>query len=175
MLLTVSGFWYKEIPMSCGGLSFPPSQNLLHIASKAARIANLTDAEGSTAYGVLTWRVQRQFAGTGAAARMSRHADEGAFVVGCQLTELATTLRGLTAAGPDSRFRFAVVSDVFSSIGRAVGKADSGYGPTPGVIMVLKRALAAHIGAFALFADVLGGIGDLDAALGVAGVNRLLE
>jgi hypothetical protein len=175
VLMTVSGFWYSQLPLPRDISSFPLTGYLLRIAASAVHIAGLTEQAGSIAYGAVTWRVQRQFAGIGPAARISKKADEGGFIVGCQLTELVNILHDFTSREPYSRFKFLVVSDVFSSIGRTIGKADSTYGPTDRVIMVMKKALSVHVGEFVLMADLLGGIQDLDEALGIPGVNKIFR
>ena len=174
ILLSVAGFWYNQIPFSKSVSSLPPSRRLVEIASKVANKAGLSTSEESISYGSLTWRVQRQFAGyAGPAERMNKYPDEGGFIVGCQFTELATKLRNLTAAEPYSRFKFLIVSDVFSAVGRAVGKADSTFGPTDRIVLLVKQALTRVVGDFVLLSEVLGGEKDLDSAFGVAGLNHI--
>jgi hypothetical protein len=173
ILMTVIGGWYNEIPLRKDVSSFPLSQDLLDIAKKAVKIAGITDHEDSIAYGALTWRVQRQFAGrTGAAARISQNEDEGGFIVGCQFLHLVKMLQNLTRAEPYSRYKFLVVSDVFSAVGRDVGKADSTYGPSYRVALLMKKALARKIGEFVLFSEVFADP-NLDETFGIMGLGEL--
>ena len=175
ILMTVVGGWYNEIPLRKDVSSFPLSQELLDIASKAVKIAGITDEQESIAYGALTWRVQRQFAGyVGAAARISKNEDEGGFIVGCQFLQLVKQLQNLSSAEPYSRYKFLVVSDVFSAVGRAVGKADSTFGPSDRVVLLMKKALAKKIGDFVLFSEVFANP-DLDGLFGIKGLTSLYE
>ncbi len=142
ILMTLHGYWYKELPFPSVRTYLPLSPRLLNIAANAAHAAGLIDAANSIAYGALTWRVQRQFAGTAPApARLTSRPDEGGFLVGCQFRELALLLRNATAHPPYSRYRFAVVSDLFATPGHDVAKADPTSGPSPGVARLLRRAL----------------------------------
>lgn len=174
ILMTVIGGWYNEIPLRKDVSSFPLSEELLNIAKKAVKIAGLTDKEESIAYGALTWRVQRQFAGRGAAARISKNEDEGGFIVGCQFLYLIKLLKNLTSAEPYSSYKFLVVSDVFSAVGRDVGKADSTYGPSNRVALLVKKALARKIGDIVLFSELFNNP-NLDETFGIKGLAELFQ
>eukprot|EP00291_Cryptomonas_curvata_P015142 CAMPEP_0172152910 /NCGR_PEP_ID=MMETSP1050-20130122/1122_1 /TAXON_ID=233186 /ORGANISM="Cryptomonas curvata, Strain CCAP979/52" /LENGTH=369 /DNA_ID=CAMNT_0012821329 /DNA_START=283 /DNA_END=1392 /DNA_ORIENTATION=- len=158
ILMTLHGYWYKELPLRPGPAYLPLSPRLLNIAANAAHAAGLAGAPNSIAYGALTWRVQRQFAGSAPApARLTSRPDEGGFLVGCQFRQLALLLRSATAHPPYSRYRFAVVSDLFAAPGQDVGKADSKLGPSPGVARLLRRALSRlGQGDFASLSDLFG-------------------
>jgi hypothetical protein len=156
ILMTLHGYWYKELPFRPMRAYLPLAPRLLNIAANAAHAAGLASAPNSIAYGALTWRVQRQFAGSAPApAHLTSHPDEGGFLVGCQFRELALLLRNATAPPPYSRYRFAAVSDLFAVPGRDVGKADHTSGPSPGVARLLRRALnRLGLGDFASLADL---------------------